>query len=390
MIKPEAFGRAVKPQLLPRVRRHVSASASVERVAWFTAFSLALFVMVRSIAARWFGSELETGRFEFERPWALSLATALPLVWWFQAQVQVKRQARVVLPTLRVLHERRPGFRLHLSRALSGMRAATLLLMVFALMGPQTMHVHARQDTEGIDLMLALDLSISMRATDIEPNRFRAMQEVVDDFLHRRQGDRVGTVVFGREAYTLSPLTLDSDTVRRMVAELQLGVLDGRGTAIGNAVGTALNRLRKSKAKSRVLVLLTDGESNSGNISPEQAAELADQLDVKIFAILMGQSRQKQPSGDILERLLRGQRDFPINPTLLRHMAKETGGRFFQAADRESLERSFHTILNRLEKSAFSDRTVTFGSLSGALLAPVALLMLLDFLLSNLLLRRWP
>jgi Ca-activated chloride channel family protein len=199
-------------------------------------------------------------------------------------------------------------------------------------------------------------------------------------------------VVFGRDAYTLLPLTTDHEALRGMISRLELGVIDGRGTAIGNAIGMALNRLRKSDAKSRVMILLTDGESNSGNVSPLQAADFAKALNVKIYTVLMGEADDApvQMGKDLFGRALFDKGAFPINPELLDKVAAQTGGQSFRAADRAGLEKSFHSILDQLEKSQIEDAGRVYGELFGAFLGPALALLLLELLVGSLVLRRWP
>jgi Ca-activated chloride channel homolog len=263
-----------------------------------------------------------------------------------------------------------------------------LTLVVLSLMKPQS--IHAREDVEvhGIDIALVLDLSLSMEASDIRPNRFVAMQEVVDHFVTMRPNDRVGAVIFGREAFTLLPLTTDHAALRLALSELRLGMIDGRGTAIGNALGTGLNRLKRSDAESRVIILLTDGDSNAGNVSPEQAAAIAQSMDVKVYTILMGSpDSDGSPSG--VTRLFGGP-SFPVNPALLQRIAESTGGEFFLASDRGSLEQSFHSILDRLERSRIEDPGKIYAELYPAFLFPALLLLVLGALGESLVYRRWP
>jgi Ca-activated chloride channel family protein len=231
-----------------------------------------------------------------------------------------------------------------------------------------------------------------MQAADIKPSRFVATQIVVDDFITRRANDRIGAVIFGRDAYTLLPLTTDHQALRTLINELQLNMIDGQGTAIGNAIGVALNRLRHSDAKSKVVILATDGNSNSGNVSPLQAADFAHTLGVKVYTILMGRSSDAliQKGVDIFGRPLFDRGNFPINPELLKKVASQTRGEAFQVTDREGLERSFHTILDRLEKSQIEDAGRIYGELFPAFVWAALLLLLVEITLNSLVLRRWP
>ena len=335
---------------------------------------------------------IRAGSVRLERPAALWLLPAALLVLiargWLQRDSAPRLRVSRGLDLARVSG----GPRLWLRDSVTGMRVAAVVLVVLGLTGPQSIHARDTAEVEGIDIMLTLDMSLSMQAADIEPNRFAATTQVVDDFIMRRPNDRIGGVVFGRDAYTLLPLTTDKSALRTMIRELTLGMVDGRGTAIGNALGTSLNRLRKSKAKSKVVILLTDGESNSGNVSPDQAAEFAQTMGVKVYTILMGQSDQAkvQRGVDLFGRPIFDHGDFPVNPELLRTMATRTGGAYFQVTDRQGLIRSFHEILDRLEKSQIEDAGRVFGELFPALIWPALVLLVLELLMASLFLRRWP
>lgn len=330
--------------------------------------------------------------FRFERPWAALLLLAAPLVFAARAYLQRRVRPRLLFSRVSDLRRSGGGRRLFLLPAPVALRTTAILLLAFALMGPQSIHARDRSEVEGIDIVLTLDMSGSMQASDIRPNRFAATQAVVDDFVRRRPNDRVGAVVFARDAYSLMPLTTDKAAVREAIAQLELGNIDGQGTAIGNALGTALNRLRRSHAKSKVVILLTDGDSNSGNISPEQAAELASTMQVKVFTILMGQSdRARVARGrDLFGQPIWGTGSFPVNPELLQSIAERSGGEYFSVSDRAGLERSFHTILDRLEKSEIEDAGKVYGELYPAFAWPGLGLLMIEALLSTLLLRRWP
>jgi Ca-activated chloride channel family protein len=335
----------------------------------------------------------EWGSFRFERPWAGLLLPAGLLVWIARSWI-----LRDALPRLRVSRGAdlakvaRPTLRQWIAPFATAARVVAVTLLALALMGPQSIRARDDSEVQGIDIVLALDVSLSMQASDILPNRFEAMKSVVDEFVQRRPNDRIGAVVFGRDAYTLLPLTTDKEALRGMIAELELDMIDGRGTAIGNALGVSLNRLRHSTAASRVIILLTDGDSNSGNVSPEQAAEFAHNMNVRVYTVLMGQSDQAsvQQGTDIFGRPVMGRGEFPINPQLMQHIADETGGQAFVVGDRQSLERSFHSILDSLERSVIEDQGRVYGELFPAFTWPALALLTLELILSALWLRRFP
>ncbi len=239
--------------------------------------------------------------------------------------------------------------------------------------------------------MLALDLSNSMEATDLQPNRLEAAKRTVDDFIKRRRSDRIGLVVFGREAFTHCPLTLDYGVLRGMLADMQLHLIDGTGTAIGNALGVSLARLRKSDAKSRVVILLTDGDNNSGNVTPAQAARYAHAMGVKVFTILMGPKAGEVNAGrDIFGRPIRVQRQYPVNPKLLQEIADKTNGRAYRATDRQALEQNFESILDELDKSTRRDVAAVFEDAFRPFVALGLLLLLGELLLSLTRFRQFP
>ncbi|MEM9069880.1 MAG: VWA domain-containing protein [Myxococcota bacterium] len=364
---------------------------SILPIAWTLLFLVPAGYLCAYLVAGVYEVPLETATFRWERSSAKWLLFAPLLVLashythrWSRPRLQISRG--------RELSIQKPGWRTWFSGATVGARTAAATLLVFALMGPQSIHARDSSEVEGIDIVVVMDMSLSMRAADIQPNRFDATKQVVQDFISRRPNDRIGAVVFGRDAYTLLPLTTDKEALRTVIQELELELIDGRGTAIGNAVGTALNRLRNSNAESKTVILLTDGDSNAGNVSPDQAAELAATMEVKVFSILMGQTEDTrvQRGVDLFGRPLFDVGNFPVNPELLQRLSTRTGGEYFQVSDRRALERSFHEILDELEKTEMEDAGRVYGELFPAFLWPAVILLFLEVLTGVLLLRRWP
>jgi Ca-activated chloride channel family protein len=235
--------------------------------------------------------------------------------------------------------------------------ALALILMSLCLARPQVEGAILPSDTEGIDMVISLDLSTSMRAADFKPkDRLFVAKEVIADFIISRRNDRIGLVVFAKDAFTQAPLTLDYMLLRQLVSELKTGVIED-GTAIGNGLATALNRLRDSTAKSRIVILLTDGDNNSGQIAPLQAAEIAQKMNVKVFTIVVGKGgKVPYPTGqDLFGNPTYEQVELPVNIPLCRQIAQMTGGQMFLAADREGLVQSFGEILEAMDKSKLED-----------------------------------
>lgn len=321
--------------------------------------------------------------FRFAHPLVLA---ALPVVLGLAIWLGIRRSRPAFLVHSRAseLGAQRKGPMARLRELPTALRLFTLLLVGLALARPQTSSREDNLELEGIDIVVTLDMSGSMEERDLTPNRLEAAKAVIADFVRRRPSDRIGLVIFGREAYTYAPLTLDHGTLLRMVADLRSGIVDGRGTAIGNGLGVALARLRKSDAKSKVVILLTDGDNNAGNISPIQSATFAQKLGVKIYTILAGTG-----GGGGEEDDAQGRR-YPVNPKLLEEIASMTGGSPYLATDTSALVKRFQSILEDLEKSRIKDRGVLWAELYPSFLWPALAALLLDMILRLGRLRRLP
>jgi Ca-activated chloride channel family protein len=277
----------------------------------------------------------------------------------------------------------------HLPAAL---RVVAVALVVLGLARPQRVDAPDELELSGIDIVLALDLSGSMRAADLQPTRLDAAKDVIREFIARRHTDRIGLVVFGREAYTAVPPTLDYTVLRQMVEGLRLELIDGTGTAIGDGLGTAVNRLRRSDARTKVVVLLTDGSNNAGHVDPREAAQLAAALRCRVYTVLVGTSDEApiQQGVDLAGRPVYGTARFPVDSQLLEEIARGTEGQFFRAVNREALSQTFHTILNALERSKIADAGVRYGELYPQLCLAALAVLLLEVLLASTRLRRFP
>ncbi len=239
---------------------------------------------------------------------------------------------------------------------------------------------------EGIDIIVALDISGSMRAADFRPqDRLFVAKRVIHEQVLSRPNDRVGLVVFAGEAFTQAPLTHDHGLVGEILDAVRTGVITD-GTAIGDGLATALNRLKDSKAKTKAVILLSDGDNNAGSLAPETATELAVDLSIKVFPILVGKGGKVPfPDGaDIFGAPRYVTVDMPVNPTLLKSIATRTGTTFFNATDEQTLKESFARILDGLDRSLLQDSKPVRRpiSLSSLLLLPAALLLLLAIALA--------
>lgn len=233
---------------------------------------------------------------------------------------------------------------------------AGLIFAVIALSRPRLPEESAEIEAEGIDIVIALDLSTSMNAADFQPNdRVTVAKLVLEQFIRLRRNDRIGLVVFSGVAYTQAPLTLDHRLLIEVLKTLKTGVIED-GTAIGNGLGIALSRLRESEAKSKIVLLITDGDNNKGNISPLEAAKLAKKMGVKVFTIQVGKGGVvPYPVQDMFGRTVYRNVEIPVNPELLKRIALETDGRMYVAGNTKELEKSFNEILDSLEKSKVED-----------------------------------
>ncbi len=280
----------------------------------------------------------------FADPAYLLLLLLVPaLVYWYIArgrrQVGALRYSSVA-SIRRADHRRRGRFR----HALFGLRTVALVAFILAFARPQTGITAENVTTEGIDIVLALDLSSSMLAEDLQPNRIEAAKQVAADFVSGRRSDRLGLVVFAADAFTQAPLTLDYDVVTTLLGELEVGIIDD-GTAIGMGLATAVKRLQGSDADSKVIILLTDGRNNRGEIDPVTAAQLAQALGVRIYAIGAGtQGVARVPVDDPVFGRRYAQMEVDIDEETLQETASLTGGRYFRATDRESLQQIYAEI----------------------------------------------
>ncbi len=327
----------------------------------------------------------------FDNPWFLLCLLAVPLVV-AAGMLERRTSGRVRFPLARVLVKTGAGVKPHLMPLSTGLKATAVAFLAVAMARPLDPSVRTETETQGIDIILTLDVSLSMKTSDLEPTRLAAAKSVVQDFIKRRKNDRIGAVIFAENAYTLCPLTLDYSILANMISEISLGAIAGNATAIGNAVARSINRLRKSEAKSKVIILLTDGTSNAGNITPEQAALFAQTLGIKIYTVLMGQQDQAKVSKglDFFGQAIFGQQSAPVNRELLVKMSEDTGGAFFEATDRKGLESSFHSILDALEKSKIADLDVKPAEIFAKYLWPALVLIFLDLFLGLVVLRRTP
>lgn len=268
------------------------------------------------------------------------------------------------------------------------LRTIALVMIIIAIARPRSSTEIEKIDTEGIDITLAMDVSTSMLARDFKPDRISAAKDIAIEFIAQRPSDRMGIVVFAGESYTQCPLTTDRATLINLMKEVQTGLIED-GTAIGNGLATAVARMKDSDAKSRVVILLTDGVNNSGEIAPGTAAEIARTYGVRVYTIGVGANGMAPypvmtPWGVEVQQM-----NVEIDEKLLQEIAELTGGRYFRATDNTKLSEIYSEI-NRMEKARTTiDSFPVYKELFGRY-ALVALICLLLELLCRLFIRRLP
>ena len=317
------------------------------------------------------------------------LALIVPMIAYYVWRVR-QGGAAIQISTVEGVLRAPKSVRYYLRHLPFVLRTAAYALLVVALARPQGIEQNVRTSTEGIDIMLSIDVSGSMLARDFKPDRITAAKEVAASFISDRVGDRLGLVVFAGEAFTQSPLTTDQSTLQTLLARIRSGLIED-GTAIGNGLATAINRLRESEAKSKVIILLTDGINNRGEIAPMTAAEIARAQGIRVYTIGVGsRGTAPYPAVDMFGNMTFVNQKVEIDEKTLTEIARLTGGRYFRATDKEKLQAIYDEI-NQLEKSRVEvTERITYHELFlGWVLAALALLTA-ELLLSNLVLKRIP
>ena len=290
--------------------------------------------------------------FEFLHPqylWFLILVPVLAAWFYFTRK---KERATLTVGSVKGFQVA-PSIWMRLKPILPGLRLVALTLLIVALARPRNVAVSTKTKTnKGIDIVMAIDVSASMLARDLEPNRLEALKKVADDFVNQRPNDRIGIVVYAGESFTKTPITSDKRIVRRALSELQWGEIED-GTAIGMGLGSAANRLKDSKAKSKVIILLSDGVNNTGFVDPKTATELAIGLGIKVYTIGLGTNGTAQfpyAQDPRTGKLLFRSSPVEIDEKLLEYIAESTGGQYFRATDNLKLKAIYDEI-NKLEKT---------------------------------------
>lgn len=276
-----------------------------------------------------------------------------------------------------------------LKHSLFVLRALALTLIIVAMARPQTVDVSTKtKTTRGIDIVMAIDVSASMLAKDLKPNRLEALKKVASKFINRRPNDRIGLVEYAGESYTRTPVTRDKGIILKSLRDIKYNTIITGGTAIGMGLATAVNRLKESKAKSRIIILLTDGVNNSGFIDPQTASELAVEYGIKTYTIGLGSNGMALSPVAINNGKFQYSRiQVEIDEKLLKEIASETGGKYFRATNNKKLEDIYDEI-DKLEKTEIEEfKYYNYEEKFRPLVLLALGLLVLEFLLRHTLLR---
>jgi Ca-activated chloride channel homolog len=286
--------------------------------------------------------------------WLLLLVPAI-IAWYLLRQKNTS--ASLQMPGLKQFDKAQPTFRNYLRHILFGLQVSVIFLLIIIIARPQKTDRIQNSTTEGIDIILSLDISGSMLARDFKPDRLEASKNVATEFISGRPYDRIGLVVFSGESFTQCPLTTDHAVLINLMREIKSGMIED-GTALGNGLATAINRIKDSKAKSKVIILLTDGVNNKGEIAPETAADIAKTFGIRVYTIGVGTQGLAPMPVQTPFGIQYQNAQVEIDEALLKDIAAKTGGKYFRATDNNKLVQVYIEI-DKLEKSKIDVKQFT-------------------------------
>jgi Ca-activated chloride channel family protein len=329
--------------------------------------------------------------YRFADPYFLLALIVIPVLIYFHIIRKKRRTASVIYSNVEMTKAAGKSNWDRNYKILLTLRIIVIALIIIALARPQAGSKQEEVSTEGIDIIITLDISSSMLAEDFKPkNRLEVAKMVAKDFIRGRRSDRIGMVVFAGQSYTQCPLTLDYGVLLSLIDEVKVGLVED-GTAIGMAIANAVNRLRDSKAKSKVIILLTDGRNNRGELAPLTAADLARALNIRIYTIgAGGRGTALYPVQDPIFGKRYVQLPIEIDEDLLKQIAQKTGGKYFRAVDKKSLETIFNEI-SKMEKTKIEVHEYTqYEELFPIFLISAVILFCAEIGLSNTVFRKIP
>ena len=331
---------------------------------------------------------------EFVHPWLLLLLLLLPPLAWLKGKRGMP--PAFIYSSVQLVRGMQNITRSRLGGLLMSLRWLVLALFIVALAQPRLSKSTMTVKASGIDIVCALDLSGSMISEDFvvdgqRVNRFHMAQSVLKDFINKRPDDRIGLVVFAAQAFIAAPLTLDHDYLQENLARLDIGTINQDATAIGDALATSLNQLRALKAKSKIIILATDGQNNSGKVDPLMAAQAAAALGVKIYTVGIGeQGSAPMPGRDMFGRKVYQMVPVDVDEVTLQKIAAETGGKYYRADNAEKFKQIYDEI-NKLEKTeAVVNKYTEYKELFQWLVAGGLALLLIEIVLGQTAFRRLP
>ena len=316
-------------------------------------------------------------------PWYLLILAILPLIFIYKSFLSRSKDGSFRISSKSIISEKMIRKGVYKKRLLSFIQYLSMFLIILGLSRPRMIESLQEKNIEIIDIVLVIDISSSMLATDFQPNRLEVVKKTAKDFITQRKGDRLGILVFAGESFIQCPLTIDNEVLLSLMGEIKVAQQSYDGTAIGMAIANATNRLRNSDAKSKVMILLSDGSNNAGELDPNTAADLAKQFGIKIYTIGAGTNQ------DVSFIPGRGYIRNEIDEETLKAIAKQTGGQYFRATNTEGLKEIYSTI-NALERTEVEIKVFTqYRELYGWLFIPALALGLGGNLLGRLYFRRW-
>ncbi len=314
----------------------------------------------------------------FAQPYFFVLLLLLPYLIYRHYVADRKKKSTIIVSTLAA--KNLDSWKTKMTQVPFILRLLCITCIIFALAKPQSRNEQDNVEGEGIDIVLGIDVSGSMTAQDLKPNRLEAAKKVAIDFVNKRSTDRIGIVIFAGESFTQCPLTTDHQVLVSAISNIRNGLLED-GTAIGSGLGTSVDRVKAGTSKSKIVVLLTDGENNGGLISPQTAKEIAKSFAIKVYTIGVGTDGTfNMPVDDGFGGVIMKPQRVSIDEKLLTEIATETGGKYFRAKDNNSLEEIYATI-NQLEKSKVEiTKSVRYTEKFFSLILAAIVFLLLEFI----------
>jgi len=326
---------------------------------------------------------ISNSNFEFTQPGFLWILAVIPVlaIWLYISKN--RNQAKLSISSIKSVQA--PSIYNHIYSALWVLRVMAIALLIVALARPRNVGVTTKsKKNRGIDIVMAVDVSGSMLARDLKPNRLEALKNVAEDFVDKRPNDRIGVVLYAGESYTKTPITTDKSIVKRTIKSIAYGGIED-GTAIGMGLGSAVNRLKQSTAKSKVIILLTDGVNTAGSVDPKLATELAKGLGIKVYTIGVGTNGMaempyaKDYNGELIYKPMQVE----IDEKLLTYIGEETGGKYFRATSNTKLKTIYDEI-DQLETTVIEDlKYYNYDELYRNIVIMALALLIIEYVLKN-------